>query len=150
MHLPLWVFVAMVLAIVLLTTMLWTNLRERSFRVTVPDIDKLEEALPSIAGMTKAMIVPDNKVEVLQNGDELYPALLASIAGAQETIHFETYVWWTGDICGEMAEAFARRAREGLEVRVMIDALGSLKMDKSLGRRMEDAGVKVATYHPFR
>jgi len=150
MHLPIWVFVTMILTIVLLATMLWTNLRERTFRVTVPDIDKLEEALPSIAGMTKAMIVPDNKVEVLQNGDELYPALLASIAEARETIHFETYVWWTGDICGEVAEAFSKRAREGLEVRVMIDALGSLKMDKSLRKLMEKAGVKVATYHPFR
>ena len=82
MHLPIWVFVTMILAIGLLATMLWSNLRERSFHITVPDIDKLEEALPSIAGMTKAMIVPDNKVDVLQNGDELYPALLASIAAA--------------------------------------------------------------------
>lgn len=150
MHLPIWVFVTMVLAIALLATMLWTNLRERSFRVTVPDIDVLEEALPSIAGMTKAMIVPDNKVDVLQNGDGLYPALLASIAEAKETIHFETYVWWTGDICGEVAEAFSKRAREGLEVRVMIDALGSLKMDKRLRTGMEKAGVKVASYHPLR
>jgi cardiolipin synthase len=150
MHLPIWVFVIMVLTIALLGTMLWTNLRERRFRITVPDINVLEEALPSIAGMTKAMIVPDNKVDVLQNGDGLYPALLASIAGAKETIHFETYVWWDGDICGVMAEAFSQRAREGLEVRVMIDALGSMKMDKRLRTQMEDAGVKVATYHPLR
>src|SRR6185295_6171278 len=107
--LPIWVFVTMILLIVILGTMLWTNLRERSFRVTAPDIDSFEEALPSIAGMTKAIIIPDNKVEVLQNGDELFPALLQSIAEAKETIHFETYVWWKGDICASLAEAFARR-----------------------------------------
>ncbi|HEX3551626.1 MAG TPA: phospholipase D-like domain-containing protein [Thermoanaerobaculia bacterium] len=150
MTLPIWAVVGMALAIVVLATMLWTNLRERTFRITVPDIDELEEALPSIAGMTRAIILPDNKVDVLQNGDELYPALFESIARAEKTIHFETYVWWTGDICGEVAEAFARRAREGVEVRVMIDALGSMKMDRRLRQRMEEAGVKVARYHPIR
>jgi cardiolipin synthase len=148
--LPIWVFVTMILLIAILGTMLWTNLRERSFHVTVPDIHSFEEALPSIAGMTKAIIIPDNKVDVLQNGDEFFPALLTSIAEAKETIHFETYVWWSGDICDTVAEAFARRAREGLEVRIMIDALGSMKMSKRLRKLMEDAGCKVTRYHPIR
>ena len=147
---PLWLLIVMILSIVLLGTMLWTNLRERSFRVTVPHIESFEEALPSIAGMTKAIIIPDNKVEVLQNGDELFPALLQSIAEAEKTIHFETYVWWKGDICATLAEAFAKRAREGVEVRLMIDALGSLKMDKRLEKLMKDAGCKVTRYHPIR
>ena len=100
--------------------------------------------------MTKAIIVPDNKIDVLQNGDGFYPALLESIATAKETINFETYVWWSGGICEEVAEAFAKRAREGVEVRVMIDALGSMKMSRKLRKLMEDAGCKVARYHPIR
>lgn len=149
-ELPLWLFITMILAIVLLGTMLWNNLRERDFHVRVPDVDSFEEALPSIAGMTKAVILEGNAAEILQNGDEFFPALLDSIARAQETIHFETYVWWSGDICDQVADAFAARAREGVKVRIMIDAMGSMKMKPYLRERMTEAGCKVAFYHPIR
>lgn len=148
-EISLWLFVAMVLAIVLLGTMLWNNLREREFHVRVPDIDSFEETLPSIAGMTKAIILEGNKAEIIQNGD-FFTALLESIAKAKETINFETYVWWTGDICDEVAEAFAARAREGLAVRVLVDAMGAMKMKKYLRERMTKAGVKLTRYHPLR
>jgi cardiolipin synthase len=147
---PIWLLVSLIVLPVLLGVMLWTNLREREFRVRVPNLDSFEEALPSIAGMTRALIVPDNSADVLQNGDEFFPALLESIRTARETIHFETYVWWSGDICDEVAEAFAARAREGVEVRITIDAIGSQKMSKRLRQLMMDAGCKVARYHPIR
>ncbi len=147
---PIWVFVSMILVLVIVATMLWTNLREREFHVRVPDIDSFEEALPSIAGMTNAVILEGNKAEILQNGDGFFPALLASIANAKETIHFETYVWWSGGICDEVANAFAKRAREGLEVRVTVDAMGGMKMKKYLRDLLTDAGVKFARYHPLR
>jgi cardiolipin synthase len=149
-QIPIWLLIVMGLAILIMGVMLWTLLRERDFKVKVPDLDSFEEALPSIAGMTRAIIVPDNSVDILQNGDEFFPALLESIRTAQETIHFETYVWWSGDICDEVAEAFAERARQGVEVRVMIDALGSQKMSKELRQLMIDAGCKVQRYHPIR
>jgi cardiolipin synthase len=149
-HISIWLFISMIAAILLLGTMLWTNLRERKFHVRVPDLDSFEEALPSIAGMTQAVILEGNRAEILQNGDEFFPALLASIAGAKETIHFETYVWWTGGICDEVAEAFARRAREGIEVRVTVDALGAMKMKSRLRNLMKKAGVKLSLYHPIQ
>jgi cardiolipin synthase len=145
-----WLLGGLVFLILLLGLMLWNNLRERSFRVRVPDIASFEEALPSIAGMTRSIILPDNSAEILQNGDGFFPALLDSIARAEETIHYETYVWWTGDICDEVAEALAGRAREGVEVRVTIDAVGSMKMKKSLRDLMTEAGCKVSSYHPIR
>lgn len=149
-EIPLWVFIVMIAGIALMGVMLWTLLRERNFHVRVPDLDSFEQALPSIAGMTTAVIMDGNKAEILQNGDEFFPALLESIAKAKESIHFETYVWWTGGICDEVAEAFAKRAREGVEVRVMIDALGTMKMSKRLRKLMTDAGCKVVRYHPLR
>ncbi|HYU34403.1 MAG TPA: phospholipase D-like domain-containing protein [Thermoanaerobaculia bacterium] len=145
-----WLLVLWGIVTVLLGVMLWTNLRERNFKVRVPDLSSFEEALPSIAGMTRALIVPGNSADILQNGDEFFPALLESIRTARETIHFETYVWWSGDICDEVAEAFAARAREGVEVRIMIDAIGTQKMSKELRQLMLDAGCKVARYHPIR
>jgi cardiolipin synthase A/B len=149
-EIPLWLLIGMILAILLLATMLWSNLRERNFHVRVPDLDSFEEALPSIAGMTNAVILEGNKAEILQNGEGFFPALLDSIARARETINFETYVWWSGDICDEVAKAFAARAREGVEVRIMIDALGTTKMKKYLRELMIEAGCKVARYHPIR
>ncbi|HYG65212.1 MAG TPA: phospholipase D-like domain-containing protein, partial [Thermoanaerobaculia bacterium] len=147
---PIWVLVTMSLALVLVGTMLWTLLRERRFRVRIPDLDCFEQALPSIAGMTQATILQGNSVDLLQNGDEFFPAFLSAMKEARETIHFETYVWWDGDICGEVAETLAERARAGLEVRVVIDAVGSLKMDKRLIKVMRGAGVKVTRYHKLR
>jgi cardiolipin synthase len=144
-----WLLSAMIGAIVLLGVMLWNNLREREFHVRVPDLDCFEQALPSIAGMTKAVLLDGNRARILQNGD-FFTELLASIAGARENIHFETYVWWRGDICAEVARAFARRAREGIEVRVMVDALGGMKMKRQLRELMAEAGVRLVRYHPIR
>lgn len=148
-EIPLWVLIAMILVIVLLGLMLWNNLREREFHVRVPDIDSFEETLPSIAGMTKAILLEGNKAEIVQNG-AFFTALLESIAKAKESIHFETYVWWSGGICDEVADAFAKRAREGVEVRVMVDAMGGQKMKKYLRDQMTEAGVKLVRYHPIR
>ncbi|MEA2559960.1 MAG: cardiolipin synthase [Acidobacteriota bacterium] len=149
-EIPIWVLVAMGLVIAVLGLMLWTNLRERNFTVKVPDIDNFEEALPSIAGMTRAIILEGNHAELFFNGDGFFPRLLQGIAEAKETIHYETYVWWKGDICRQVAEAFSARAREGIEVRLMLDAAGSFKADKKLLKMMKEAGVKVARYHPLR
>ncbi|HVR98694.1 MAG TPA: phospholipase D-like domain-containing protein [Thermoanaerobaculia bacterium] len=149
-EIPIWLLVTLSASTLLLGTMLWTVLRERNFKVKVPDLDAFEEALPSIAGMTQAVILKGNRVDLLQNGDEFFPALLESMAKAKETIHYETYVWWKGDICGKIAGALAARARDGLEVRVMVDAVGSLKMDRKLVKMMKKAGVRFKHYHPLR
>lgn len=145
----LWLLITMIVAIAVLAVMLWNNLREREFHVRVPDLDCFEQALPSIAGMTKAIILDGNRAEVVQNGD-FFTALLESIAAAKETIHFETYVWWTGGICDEVAGALAKRAHEGVEVRVMVDAMGGMKMKRWLRKQMIAAGVKLVRYHPIR
>jgi cardiolipin synthase len=99
--------------------------------------------------MTKAILMEGNRAEIVQNG-EFFTALLESIAAARVTINFETYVWWTGDICAQLAEAFAARAREGIEVRVMVDAMGAKKMKPRLRELMKEAGVKLVRYHPLR
>jgi cardiolipin synthase len=147
---PIWVLVVIGLVTGLLGLMLWTNLRERTFRVKVPDLNGFEEALPSIAGMTRTVILEGNTAEILQNGDEYFPSLFADFVAARETIHFETFVWEKGAICDDMEEAFSSRARDGVEVRLMVDAMGSNKKDPKQFERMRKAGVKIAFYHPLR
>ena len=94
-------------------------------------------------------IVGGNRVRDLQNGKEIFPAMLAAIRSAQKTITFETYIYWSGEIGEKMSEALAERARAGVKVSVMLDWMGSLKMDDQLVQRMKDAGVRVHRYRPL-
>ncbi len=95
-------------------------------------------------------ILEGNKVEYLENGDEIFPSMLAAIAAARETITFETYIYWSGDIGGRFAAALAERARAGVRVHVLLDWVGSSQMDDDLLQELRDAGVEVEKYHPLR
>ena len=92
---------------------------------------------------------PSNHVTDLQNGDEIFPAMLDAVRGAQRTITFETYIYWSGDIGQKMADALSERARAGVKVKVMIDWAGSIKMDDALLDEMKQAGVDVQQYRPL-
>ena len=94
-------------------------------------------------------IVPGNQVRDLQNGAEIFPAMLAAIGAARHTINFETYIYWSGDIGRKMAELLAERARAGVRVNVLLDWVGSLKMEQDLLDLMQQAGVKVHRYRPL-
>jgi cardiolipin synthase len=95
-------------------------------------------------------ILPGNHVVDLQNGEEIFPAMLAAIRSAQRTITFETYIYWSGQIGEEFADGLAERARAGVAVHVTIDWAGSVKMEEALLERMEEAGVEVERYRPLR
>ena len=95
-------------------------------------------------------ILPGNRVTDLENGDEIFPAMLQAIRGATTTITFETYISWSGDIGAKFAEALAERARGGVKVKVMVDWVGSIKMDDDLLQRMKDAGVEIHKYRPLK
>ena len=132
-----------------LILIIWSTHRERESHVKVPRIDRFEEALPSIAGLTGSPIQAGNRVEILQDGDGFFPRLLEDVAAAKESIHLETYVWWRGAICEQVANALAEKARQGVEVRLTLDAVGSNKGDEELFERMEKSGVRIAFFHPF-
>jgi cardiolipin synthase len=92
-------------------------------------------------------IVEGNKVEVLLNGDQIFPSMLAAIRGAQRTITFETYIYWSETIGKEFADALIERARAGVKVHVMLDFIGSIKMDQASRDAMKQAGVELQRYH---
>ncbi len=92
--------------------------------------------------------IAGNQVRVLRNGDEIFPAMLGAIRGARASINFETYIYWSGDIGREFAQALAERARHGVKVQVLIDWVGSAKMDEALMTDMSSAGVQIRRFHP--
>lgn len=94
-------------------------------------------------------ILPGNHVTGLQNGAEIFPAMLEAIRGAQHTITFETYIYWEGEVGQWFADALSERARAGVNVNVTIDWVGSASMDQSQLEEMEEAGVHVVRYRPL-
>jgi cardiolipin synthase len=91
-----------------------------------PDVRVGEPAfVRAIEAHTMSGLVDGNRVDVLLNGDEIFPAMLAAIRGATTTITFANFVYERGDIAREMAEALAERCRAGVGVNILLDALGS-------------------------
>lgn len=95
-------------------------------------------------------IVGGNRFEVLLNGDRIFAAMLAAIRGAKKTITFETYIYWSGAVGKHFAEALAERARAGVKVHVLLDWIGSNKMEPAQLSAMEQAGIEVRRFHPPR
>lgn len=94
-------------------------------------------------------ILDGNRVDNFENGAEIFPAMLESVRGARRSVNFETYIYWSGDIGREFAAALIERAQAGVAVQVLVDWVGSQKMDELLVERMKSAGVRFERYHPL-
>lgn len=91
-----------------------------------------------------------NSVKALHNGDEIFPAMLKAIRASRRSIELLTFIYWKGQVAEEFAEALASKAREGVSVRVLLDAWGSFEMDKSLQHKMEQGGVDLGWFRPLK
>jgi cardiolipin synthase A/B len=107
-----------------------------------------DDFLRAAEALTGAPISEGNDVELLINGDRIFPAFLETIRAARRTLCVQTYVYWRGDIAAEIASAICERARAGVECRMILDALGAAKMSRSLIGEMESAGVRVIRLRP--
>ncbi|HEV7866709.1 MAG TPA: phospholipase D-like domain-containing protein [Chthoniobacteraceae bacterium] len=110
---------------------------------------------PAFFGSAHALADPlpvdGNKIELLHNGDQIFPSMLAEIRGAQKSVNFQAFIMYSGEIGGAFRDAFIERARAGVRVRILLDGLGSgSKLDNNDVKAMEQAGCSVAYYHPMR
>jgi len=147
-----WVFVAVVATV--LVVLLVVNFTSGTKKVEQPVPSLYAADDPQFArdmdGLLTSGLKHGNAVQAFQNGCRIFPAMLDAIRLAERTITLETYIYWSGAIGLEFAEALASKARAGVAVRVLIDWLGSQKMDETLLQLMKDAGVKVERYRPLR
>lgn len=95
-------------------------------------------------------LLDGNRVEALRNGDEIFPAMLEAIRGARRSITFETFVYWSGTIGREFADALLERAREGVHVHVLLDWWGSGGIEDLHSKELKAAGIEVSRYNPPR
>jgi cardiolipin synthase len=147
---PLIVAIAATLLITFLTILIWSVKREPDTRLQVADPGELGTLLPSIAALTHSALEPGNSMEVLQNGVMFFPAVMRDVAAAKESVHIESFIWYDGRVARQLAKALAMKAREGVEVRVLVDASGGRQLKGDVQEMLEEAGVKIAHFHPLR
>jgi cardiolipin synthase A/B len=105
----------------------------------------LAEDLQTLAGLTGGTVIRGNACEVFQDG-ALYPAMERDIEAARRSVHLETFVWTKGKLEGRFVELLCRKARQGVKVRVLIDALGGSRAGGSALEELGQSGVELALY----
>ena len=104
----------------------------------------------TVAGASGGPFLEGNALEILNNGDAFYPPMLAAIRDADASITIEAYIYWAGEIGREFAEALAERAKSGIPVKILLDAIGSSTIGTEILDVLEKGGCHVAWYNPIR
>ena len=107
------------------------------------------EFFGSALALSDPIPIEGNKIELLNNGDEYFPAMLKAIESAQQTVNFAAYIVRSDEVGHQFRDAFCDRARAGVEVRLLFDGIGSSwGLDNLDVRLMRKAGCKFSYYHP--
>jgi cardiolipin synthase A/B len=142
---PVWVLALMGMTIVVLMLVIWSVKRRNRPHLALEPTG-LDDLVPSIAGLTQGTCVGGNRIELIQDG-AMWDRVLADIAAARETINYETFLTKEGELTRRMTAALAAKAREGVQVRVMLDGSGGKKFGKRELKTLKDAGAHVHKYH---
>jgi cardiolipin synthase len=145
---PAWMFGLMGLAIVLLMIILWSVKRRRRPHLDLQAEADFDDLIPSIVGVTQGTMLDGNTVELLQNG-AFWDRVFADLENARETINYETFLSKEGELTRRLAKMVCKKAKEGVEVRVLLDGSGGKEFGKQGMADMCAAGVKVHKYHPI-
>jgi cardiolipin synthase len=106
--------------------------------------------LYSIQSTCQAMLHRGNRVEIFTDGPAFYPAMLEAIRGATHSVSMELYIFQPGTIADQFVDALSNRARNGVNVTIVVDAIGSLSLRGRPVRRLRKAGCRIESYQQFR
>ena len=109
-----------------------------------------EAFLKQIEPLVNSKVTTNNQIEVFPNGENFYEAELASLRQAQRSINIEAYIFHRGQVTRRLLEVLAERARAGVKVRLVVDALGSFSTSKRYFKSLTEAGGRIEWYHPLR
>jgi cardiolipin synthase len=128
--------------------LLFTPALNYHVRARVP-VDS-EDFLHQLQSTCQASLHDGNRVDVFTNGDAFYPAMVDAIRGAQASVNLECYIFQPGRVADEFIDALADRARAGVVVTVVVDAIGSSALSGEPVRRLAKAGCRLESYQPIR
>ena len=128
-----------------------TNFYGKGIQYNVEHLYSVDDPqfLRSMGALVEPGILESNKVTPLVNGIQIFPPMLKAVRSAKKSICLETYIYWSGEIGEQFTEALVERAKAGVKVHVIIDWIGSRKIDNSLLDQMVDAGAEVERYNPL-
>ena len=132
-------------AIALLTFMLTHRRLTPYLHLQLDELPELCESMQSLAVFTGGAVHEGNRCQVLQNG-ALFPAMIADIQAARHTVHLETFVWTAGEVERQFVDVLCAKAREGVKVRLLIDALGGSSATEARLCELREAGVELNLY----
>ncbi len=146
--------ILLTVVLTLLAALVYANFagNEKKIKTEIAHLYSVDDPqfLRSMGLLLGPSIVDGNTATELVNGDAIFPAMLKAIRGAKKTVLFETYIYWSGKVGDEFADALSERARNGVKVHVLLDWVGSGKIDDAVIDKMKQAGVQVEKYHPLR
>ncbi|MDQ6768712.1 MAG: phospholipase D-like domain-containing protein [Gemmatimonadota bacterium] len=119
--------------------------------VAVPPVASNGDAfMRALAGSASADVKGSNRITALHNGVEIFPPMLEAIGSARHSVHFSTFIFLSGHIPRQFADAFSAAAKRGVEVRIVIDRSGSKNISPVLMNQMKEAGCKISWFRPIR
>ena len=137
-----------ILAWYVLLALLGPALRYRIAPTTTPaDPERLCRTLEVLCD---SHIYGNSRIEVLTNGTNFYASELEAIGRARKSINLVAYIFQKGEVAGRFLAALTERAQAGVEVRLVLDAVGSMALGESYYKDLHNAGGRVAFYHPLR
>jgi cardiolipin synthase A/B len=119
------------------------------YHVTIPLRPDSDDFLHVIQSTCQAAVHHGNRVSVFTNGAAFYPAMRDAIRAAQVSVNLEAYIFSSGDVATMLIDALIARARDGVEVRLVLDAIGSSGLSGDDRDRLREAGCRVSFYQPM-
>ena len=104
---------------------------------------------PTIEAYTGTRVVGGNTVDLLLNGDEIFPAILAAIRSARSTITYAQYFYGQGEMPEQIAAALTERCRAGVRAHILLDGFGAFDMPAEYRETMTGAGCEVVIFRPL-
>jgi cardiolipin synthase len=108
------------------------------------------EFMRMLEALTDAQVTRRSSIEVFTDGENYYEAELEAIRLAEHNINLEAYIFQKGRVGDEFVKALTERARAGVQVNLVLDAIGSFASWNSYFKDLRAAGGRVCWYHPFK
>lgn len=146
----LWLYALLAAAVSLVFLIFRPQMRELEMRLEYDFGTDSAEFLSTMSGLTGVPLVGGNRIRILNNGDEFYPEMRNAIAAAQYSITMEMYIFTAESVGWQFVEALAERARNGVTVKLLVDAVGGAGMSAGQIRVLTEAGCQFRWFHPIR
>jgi cardiolipin synthase len=143
-----WTIIAVAFVLWLTVVILFTP--RVDYRVSTPLRPDSDQFLHVIQMTCQASLYGRNRVKILTNGAQFYPAMRDAILQAKGSINLEAYIFHPGQAADMLIDAMVARARDGVAVRLVLDSIGSFGMRGRPVQRLRESGAEVRFYQPLR